>query len=218
MRNVARKQEQQRADIFQDMGAVTRVEGAILVVRCGDDELQAKRAASCLLQPESGDYVLVARASSGPCYVLAVLERDEASPGRIVASGDLEIQLPNGRLGVVAQDGVRVVSGQDVSVASPRVKVQAVEGTVAVERTSLLGTLLQAEVEVVKVVAGSVDSLIDRVSQKVKRVFRQIEESEHVRASRLDYVAKKNMSLRGGSTLITAEELVKVDGDQIHLG
>ncbi len=217
MHNLAIKQEQ-HADVFQDMGAVVQIEGPVFVVRCGSVELRAKRAASCLLQPERGDFVLVAGAGSGPCYVLAVLERDEAAAGRIVVDGDLKIQLPNGRLAVAAQDGVHVASGQDVSVAAPTVKVQAVEGTIAVERTSLIGSLLQAEVQAVKVFAGTVDSLIDRVSQKVKRVYRQIEESEHVRAARIDYVAKKNMSLRGGSTLITAEELVKVDGDQIHLG
>ena len=57
-----------------------------------------------------------------------------------------------------------------------------------------------------------------RIERLTARYARRIEESEHVRASRLDYVAKKNMSLRGENTLVTAEELVKLDGAQNHLG
>ena len=58
----------------------------------------------------------------------------------------------------------------------------------------------------------------ERISQRVKRLYRHVEDFEQLRADKVDYVANKTMSLRGQNTLMTAEELVKVDGEQIHLG
>ena len=47
---------------------------------------------------------------------------------------------------------------------------------------------------------------------------RVVEECDYLRSGEVDYRADKNMSLRGDNTMVTAKELVKVDGGQIHLG
>jgi hypothetical protein len=69
-----------------------------------------------------------------------------------------------------------------------------------------------------KLIGRFFHSMIDSISQKVKRSYRVVEDIDHVRSSQIDYRASKNMSLRGQNALINAEELVKIDGDQIHLG
>jgi hypothetical protein len=150
--------------------------------------------------------------------VLSVLEREEGAPGNIVADGDLNIKLPRGRLGVAAQEGIGLASAKGVSVVSASLEVNAVDASVGAQRLSFLGSIVRAEIEKVKLLAGSFDSVLERLSQRVKRSYRTVEESEHLRAERVDYVAKKTMSLRGENTLVTAQELVKVDGAQIHLG
>ncbi|WP_437872626.1 DUF3540 domain-containing protein [Sorangium sp. So ce363] len=217
MRSLARKQEP-RALVTQEFGTVVRADGAALVVETDAGELRAKRAKGCLLEPEAGDLVLVAVATDGRCYVLSVLEREDGAPGSIVADGDLNIKLPAGRLGVAAQDGIGLVSAKEVAVVSAGLSVNAVDGNVALQRLSFVGTLLRAEIGKAKVLAGSLDSVLERLSQRVKRSYRTVEESEQLRAERVDYVAKKTMSLRGENTLVTAQELVKIDGEQIHLG
>lgn len=217
MRSLARKQEQ-RVEVTQGLGTVVRIDGATLVVQADFGELQAKRAKGCLLEPEPGDLVLFAAATDGRCYVLSVLEREEGVPGTIVADGDLNIKVPRGRLGVAAQEGIGMVSAKGVSVVSANLEVNAVDGSVGMQRLSFLGSIVRAEIEKAKILAGSLDSVLERLSQRVKRSYRTVEESEHLRAERVDYVAKKTMSLRGENTLVTAQELVKVDGAQIHLG
>jgi hypothetical protein len=52
----------------------------------------------------------------------------------------------------------------------------------------------------------------------VKRSYRFVEEADQVKAQRIDYAAEKSVCLRGENALVVAEELVKVDGGQIHLG
>jgi hypothetical protein len=216
MKNLARKLDQR--DIVQETGSVVRTDGGALVVRAGSGHYEARRAASCLLEPQPGDVVLIAVLPSGLCYVLAVLDREQGAAARVALEGDLEIKLARGRLRVAAQEGVDVASAKEISLLSGGLRVHASEGSVVVQRLSMLGGLIQAEVEKVKVLAGSIDSVLDRISQRVKRAYRTVEEMDQLRAERVDYVAKKSMRLHGENTVMTAEELVKIDGEQIHLG
>jgi hypothetical protein len=217
MRNLAKKQEY-RQEVFQELATVVGIAGRTVAVRTEAGELELQRAASCLLQPAAGDLVLIAVTPAGQGFVLAVLERLEGTPSTITLDGNLDIKLPNGRLGFAAQEGVSVASGKDVSVVSGAVQVRAVEGNVALQSFTFLSTLFRAELEKAKVLGASLDTLFERLSQRVKRSYRVVEESDQLRAERIDHVAKGTMSLRGANTLITAEELVKVDGAQIHLG
>jgi hypothetical protein len=218
MHNLARKQ-QHDPEVAQTLGTVVGVEGGMLVVETETRRVLAKRATSCLLEPVPGDVVLLAAVDlEHPAYVLAVLEREAGAPGNIVADGDLGIKVPGGALSVVAAQGVRVVSTQEVNVVSGAVRVNAVDGSVTLERLSFLGKWVRAELGKAKVFGETLDSLLDRVSQRVKRSYRTVEECDYVRAEQLDYAAEKRLSLHGETALITAQNLAKVDGDQIHLG
>src|SRR6202012_3994257 len=111
-----------------------------------------------------------------------------------------------------------IVSSQEVSVVSGAIRLNAVDGSVALERLSFLGKLVRAEIGKAKVFGETLDSMLERVSQRVKRSYRVVEECDHVRAEQLDYAAKKRLSLHGETAMLTAQHLAKVEGDQIHLG
>jgi hypothetical protein len=216
MDNLARKLDQ--AGVFQDVGTIVREEGPVFVVRTGSGDFRARRAVSCLVEPEVDDYVLVSGAPDGRAWVLAVLEREPGAGASLTADGDLRIKLPAGRFAVVAQEGVDLLSGKDVNVVSGEVKVSAVEGSVTLDRLSYLGSFVRAEVEKIKLAASTFDSVLDRISQKVRRSYRIVAEMDQLRAEQVDHEARQTMSLRARNTLVTAEELVKLDGEQIHLG
>lgn len=205
------------SEVFQEVGTVARAEDGVLTVRAESGDYRAKRAVSCLVEPRPEDFVLLSVVGKS-AYVLAVLEREEGAKTTLKVDGDLEIQLARGRFAVAAQEGVDLVSAKDVAITSGGVSVNATDGNVVIQRLSFLGSLVRAEVEKVKLLAGSLDSALDRISQRVKRSYRTVDEVDQVRAERIDYASKKNMTLRGQNALISAEELVKVDGDQIHLG
>ncbi|WP_437691967.1 DUF3540 domain-containing protein [Sorangium sp. So ce176] len=214
-RKVARQIEPEAA--YQEVGRVVRAAGGAFVVASGAAELEARRAVSCMVEPETDDVVLVAVLPARGAYILAVLER-QGRDVSVVLEGDLHVKLPSGRFVVGAAEGVTFASGKEVGVVAGELKVNARLGSVFVESLSYLGTAVQAEIERAKVKATAFDASVERVVQRVKRAYRFVEEIEQLRAERVDYVAKKNMSLRGENTLVTAEELVKLDGAQIHLG
>ncbi|WP_437717506.1 DUF3540 domain-containing protein [Sorangium sp. So ce448] len=216
--NVARKIETIEPEATtQEAGRVVRAAGGAFVVATGSAEVEARRAVSCMVEPAAGDVVLVSVLPERGAYILAVLER-QGSDLCVVLDGDLHVKLPRGRFVLGAAEGVTLASGKEVAVVAGEVKVNARRGSVLVESLSYLGTAVQAEIEKAKVKAAAFDASFERVTQRLKRVYRFVEEFEQLRAERVDYVAKKNMSLRGENTLVTAEELVKLDGAQIHLG
>ncbi len=220
MQNVAKKLDTTLAT--QLGGYVVRASGPGLLVRVGDGpsptEYEAKRATSCLLDPALGDHVLLAVFGDGRAFVLAVLERTEEGPATASLDRDLTFRVPNGHINLVAKEGVGIVSTGDVSITSAGFDVRAAEGRVSIDRLAVLGRQLLAEVATVKVVAGAVDSVLDRWVQKVKRAYRTVEELDQLRAGRVDYTAEKSMHLHAENALVTAGELVKLDGEHIHLG
>ena len=192
----------------QEVGAVTAVLGRALRVRAGSGEYEARRAVSCLVEPELGDRVLLALHTQG-CHVLAVLDRDGEAPTRLVAQGDLEVSASGGRVTITAQE---------TAVASDRLRVLATEASLGVGTLVYAGVELVARLSRVKTVAKEVESVADRWVQRLERAYRFIAQSEHVRAEYLEYEATTAVNVRAETTIVTSGELTKIDGAQIHVG
>lgn len=180
--------------------------------------VRATRAASCLLAPQPGDTALVVTTRSGARWVIAVLARAERSEGRLEWTGDLSLRVREGRLLLAAQAGVDVVTARAVTVASASLDLSAGEGRVAVERFACVGDRVELDVDDARVRGLRLDLSLDRVSSRVNRAFRVVAEVDQLRAGQVDHSAETVMHLRAKNTVLTAEELVKVDGEQIHLG
>jgi hypothetical protein len=218
MLKAVRAIEQQHGDLSQEIGTVTAAAGCTFTVSAASGDHEARRAVSCLVAPEVGDEVLLAAAQDGRAWILAVLERREGAPVKLETDGDLAVRLRKGRFSVSAQEGIDLATAGEMTQAAGRLHVTAAEAGIRLDRLSYLGRLAHAEIERVKVFAGSLDAVLDRFWQKVKRSYRFVEEVDHLRAEQIDYAAEKNAHLRGRNALVTAEQLVKVDAEQIHLG
>lgn len=215
--NAVRKLEYQH-EVYQETGTVIRIDESSFYVRAAGGNYLAQKAVSCLVEPQVDDLVLVACQANGQAYILAILERNSYVPTCISVTGDFNIQVAHGRFSVSSAQGLDFMSASELSLTSPELQVHTQKANVFMEHLSYLGQRFYGEVERMKTVAVTVDSFIQRVSQKIKRSYRTVEEMDHVRAEQIDYHAEKNMNLHGKNALITANDLVKVDGDQIHLG
>lgn len=206
-------------EIFQTMGRITAVDQqGMLTVRTDRGDLRAKRAAGCLLEPRADDFVLVAGEPHSACYVLTVLERDDPRQAAIAHDGDLEIKLPSGRLRVVSEQGIDFVSPSDISFVAGVLRAHAGTAKLVMDKLSYLGRLVSTEVDKVKHEGGILETTLERISQRVQRSFRTVEEIDRVKAKRIDYAAEQVMALRAENAIVNAEQLVKVDGEQIHMG
>ncbi|MCE2947872.1 MAG: DUF3540 domain-containing protein [bacterium] len=205
------------ASTLQECGDVEPGDAG-LVVRTRTGVWRARRASSCLLEPVPGDRVLVAHDDGGTVYVLAILARDSSVASSLVFPGDTQIVAPSGRIGVSARDGIELVSPQSVGVVSNMLNVQATAAAVTIERAEYTGTWLNTCVQRIKLVATSLDAVMDRWTQQVRQSLRRVEELEQVKAGQIDYAARDTLALHGSNAIVTAKKLVKVDSEQIHIG
>lgn len=206
-------------EVVHEVGTVASISDEDIVVRCGRGTFHARRAVSCLTAPEAGDSVLFAGSQAGGLFVIAILERPSGATTRIEASGDVTLAVSHGRLVLAAARGVDVVSSGDVSLASTRMlKLSAPQSKLLIGSLSYLGQKLSAEVEQVTSLFGALETIAERVLQRVKRSYRFVDELDQLKAKDIDYSARENVRLRGHNTLVTADQIAKVDADQIHLG
>jgi hypothetical protein len=198
---------------------VVRVDGASLVLVAEDGARPtARRALSCLVAPQPGDRVLVATLPGEEHWVLAVLETSAPQTTRIEVDGDLELRAPGGTITAAAGRGVTVTTGGEAAVLAGAVRVVARRGLAAFDELTVLAERLDAEVTRAKATFGTVDTVMERLSQRARRVYRVVEELDQLRTRRADYTARETFQVHAHDTLLTSEQLVKIDGDQIHVG
>lgn len=210
---------------FQPQSGVIRHEAATVTeaasggfkVRAPSGDFSARKAASCLLAPRPGDLVDLSLVEGGDCWIVAVLERDEASAAEIAVPGDLDLRA-GGRVRVGAQQGIDLCAEESVSVVTGRVEVRSVEVRATFERLSALGKLVHQQIEKVRSVSSTVDVVAERMSQTFERCYRFVGESDTLRARRVDVQAEETLRIHGNNAVVTAEGLVKLDGGQIHMG
>lgn len=204
-------------DAYTAMGTIDRIEGEALVVVTSRGLLRAKRATSCLVAPVAGDLVLFAAAPAGPCFVLSVLERASGTT-RLAIEGDVDLDVPSGKLRIAAREGIELVTPKEAVVAAGRLHVHARRARIALEELAYLGGEVASEIGRARLHADSLDTVIGRLTQRVKASFRRIEEIDQLDARRIDYKARDTLALRADSAVIAAQKVVKVDGDPIMMG
>ncbi len=203
-------------EAFTTMGTVQRLDEAIVVATTRGN-LRCRRAVGCLVAPEVGDYVLVAGAPSGTCFVLSVLERESAR-ATLSVDGDLDLAVDGGALRVMARDGVELLTPRKIELAAQTVEMTARRARMVLDELHYLGSTMLGELGRVRTRATSIDSVVGRVTQRVKASFRRVEEIDQLDAGRIDHKAKETMTLRAECALVNATEIVRVDGEQIMMG
>ena len=190
--------------IIQSVGTAMECSDNGIIVSTRDGVFCTRRAVSCLVEPMAGDTVLITGDPDNQLFVIAVLQRADTSSIRISVEGDLTVGISKGRFSVAAGHGIDLISAGEMTMPSSELTVNASKGNIFFDQLFYLGRFF--------------DAVLERISHKVKRSYRIVEEIDQVRSNMIDYRAAKNMSLRGQNTLVTAKDLVKIDSDQIHLG
>jgi hypothetical protein len=216
MDNLARVLDSEQ--VFLEYGRVAGSEGRFFTVETDRAEVKAAKSVSCLVEPLPGDTVLLSQTTSGKCYVLSILEREDQGPASLVFDGDVDLKAKEGRLRLAAQEGIDLVSAKDTALISAQLSVNSVQAEVNIQHLSFFGNFLQGQIQKIKLIGQACDSVFERVSQRVKRCYRRVEELDHLTAGQLNYLVKKLMSLRGKYSVLTAEEDVRIDADKILMG
>jgi hypothetical protein len=215
MKNLALKPQ---TGLVFESGVVTAEAGGVYTVRTGYALLEALQAASCLLKPAPGDRVVLAVEESS-AFVLAVLERPQNQEAQeIRMNGPVTFHVQNGDLDLRADHGLAVTGGTEMAVSSPNLELSAAKARVGIEDLSWKGRLINAQVERIRFVAHALDSVYHRIVQRIKSSYRYVEGHEEVQSASSRFLVDGTLTMRTQNTVHTAEEHIKMDARQIHLG
>jgi hypothetical protein len=203
--------------VFQETGTVVEVGESGVVVETPSGRFPALCAVSCLVAPAEGDRVLVAVPPLGELYVLAVLARTSQAPLVLRLDTSTAIECA-GELSILGTEAVELRSPGEVRTTAKVARTTAVEAVIATDRLSVVSRLVEANAQHVKGVLGIVDTVLDRLSQRVKNSYRFVEELDLTRAKSVDLRASETVHVRGQNAFMTADDLVKMQAQQIHLG
>jgi hypothetical protein len=199
-------------------GRILHAADARLRVRLPEGtECRARRAAGCLVAPAVGDEVLLAAAGDGRAFVLAVLVRESGEPLRLAVEGDAALEA-SGTLRLSGAAGLALATGGALEAGADALAMRARAATLSAEEAELTGGRVTATAGHLRLFAEACDMALGRLTQRLRTLFRRVEETEDVQAGFLSLMADKILQLRGGVTTVKAKENVKVEGRQVHIG
>ncbi len=216
MENLARRFQEHM--MVQELGIITKIDCEIYTVETGSCTYEAQQAVSCLITPQQNDKVILMGNASDGFYVLAVLERKKGEKQTLSFQGDVDFIVKDGRLSIASKEGMGLTSARDINLASSELNVHSLKSEVHIHRLIFSGGFWMGQVEKIRLAVTAFDSLIERLTQRIKRSYRTVEEIDRLRAGRLDYLVDKLLSLRGKYSMLTAKEDVKIDAERIHMG
>lgn len=176
--------------------------------------VEATRAASCLLAPRVDDRVLVSRRDDGRCYILSVLERaDPTATADLSVAGHLGDTKLRTRevLHLEGSEGLRLLTRRAFQLSSRRAEI--VTGSLSATAKRAIASIDDAGL-----VAKALDTAVERMTTRAARVFRFVSETDQTRAKHIDARAADTARISADNTVITAREVVKVDGSQVMIG
>lgn len=197
-------------------GRIRLIQGGLYWVETGSGILKSRRASSCLMEPQSSDLVLLYGEDNGDAFILAVLERETGTQTSLIFEEGVSIKVQKGDFNVAAQ-GIRLAS-EDFALSSAEMQIDSLKGKVRIMDLSFLGKALNSRIQRIRWVAEFCDSVVDRLSARVKRSYRMIEDFEQTRAGRVVCIVKDTLFMKGKQSIIMAEKRIKMDAEKIHLG
>jgi hypothetical protein len=177
----------------------------------------ARIAFGCVAQPEPSDRVLLATADD-TLWIIAVLERATAAPLRLFAEGDIAVVSANGNVAVAAAHEVTLDAGARARVSAREIDLHAGIARLVLDEVLHVGRRITAHATKLRCVSDMIESIAEHVLTRARRSSRFIDETDHVRAEEIDHRATGTLQLRAKTAFVTADNVVRVDADQIHMG
>lgn len=198
-------------------GRVVAVSDEVIAVERAGGRALARRAASCLLAPRPDDRVLCAEVED-VVYVLAVLERTDGTTA-IEVDGDLSLRSRRGSVHVAAGEGdLLMEAGRLAQLRSETLRFLANETSWVSRELRVLGEHLSFDATRIRQASDFAERVAHSVKESFGSSYRSVSEREHVRAGSMTWSLSNMLRLHAETAVVSAKKLIKLDGDQIHLG
>lgn len=208
---------EQDASCGLTFATVLETRGTACKVEYEGQVVEARVARGCLVKVQSDDLVLVA-VNAQHAYVMDVLESHASGPTPLHFEQGVEIEAGQAGVNIRTSGDMQWVSPQAVNVTTMDYNVTANHANHVCNKMDINAVDLHADVTNTRVRSNKIEMFIDRIHQRLKESIRWISGQDTVNAKKLHYTAKETMMMRSKNGVMLAEDNMKIDADQIHLG
>ena len=207
--NTAVPFHEKQSDVHLRSALVQRISGTICFVADTYSLVRAERSASCLLQPEKDDLVLISEDAFGQVSILTVLERKADRPAMISVEGDLQVK-GEGNLSFKGSRGLNLLT--------QKIFLQANWGSMKINDLTFAGDLLTACGRQLRSLYQTVEMQAKGMVERVNRLYRRIRD-EDARLGRMQCRVQGEYTVQAEDSFFDAEKTMDLkSGKKIELG
>jgi len=192
-------------------GAVEEVHASRFRLDTDRGPILARRAVSCLVEPQAGDRVLYLVEEDGKGTILHILSRAEDQPSDVAVSNP---------------DGALRLRGEAVSIETPgAVTVSASSVAVASEKADLMANTLTMSGETLRQVYGriqtnarSAETMAERIVTKTLDRVDIVDNTDNRHVGTLSVKVSGVLTQSSYTTVLVAEEDLRMDGKRVTVG
>ena len=151
-------------------------------------------------------------------YLTAVAEQADARHARVDVEGDLTLASERGAINVQSPTQLTLQGERGLSLGTAALDIDAKTADCRVGRLAYRGEEAHATVLNIRVIGIVYEAIVDRLVHLSKSAFRMTEGVDQVRAAQIDHHASEMARLHGKNVILTAQDLLKTDAKQIHMG
>ena len=196
-------------------GEIISRNGLQFEIRCAAQILSARRAVSCLLNPEPGDVVALLQTREG-LFVTDVLMRTGTASGEITLNAPAEDGTPQDLK--LAGGNLRLEAGGKVEVSGKSMALRFDAILMTADQVAMVGRKLMTSMQDIVTSARKHLASFETSSFRARNRIDRIEETDQLRAGNIQTQAEKVVLTKAGSALTVAKEDVRLDGKRISMG
>jgi len=178
---------------------------------------KAKKAFSCLIEPEINDIVLCVQDVENSIYILSILERSENKKINISFSSEAEINCRSGSLNI-SSDKKLLLASKNIGLISKSIVHKSSEAVISYENITASGNEINAGYGTVRLVSELINTMARQVIDKFKGYIRNTEENDMVNCGQMTRKTKGLYCLDSEHTIMNSKKTTKIDGDKILMG
>lgn len=177
-----------------------------------------KRATSCLIEPQSGDVVLICdRGTNHVGYITAVLQSANEDQGAVVLPGGVTFNSSPHGLDIDARQ-IALKGEASICLASPHLEMSAMAASVRVTHWKSWSETIETHVVRATLVATSLTGHIGTAISRIKNSWRKVAGLDEVQAGRSRLLVDGQHKLEAEHVTVKAQGYVRIDGKKIDLG
>lgn len=198
-------------------GSVVSVVSDEININLAGDLKKAKKAFSCIIDPEPDDIIICTENNNGMVFILGIIERPNSKKMNISFPSDAQIQAKKGKLSINSNDNVTIAS-KDVNFFSNKVIHKSQEAVVAYDNITANGNELQANYKTVRLISNLINTMAKQVIDRFKGYIRSTEDNDMVKAGQMTRRADGLYSMDSKHTIMNSKKSTKIDGEKILMG